>query len=123
MQMSGFQIFGAALAVALVVAACTQPKPKPVVPPPEEAAVPKLGVVGLITEVKERGMTGDNWTGVIGDLFKKDGGDRSVISTRYEVTVFYDDSTTGVVVVDQKPTYVAGQRVRVTGSRIEVLRR
>ncbi|MBL8528783.1 MAG: hypothetical protein JNL68_13935, partial [Burkholderiales bacterium] len=46
-----------------------------------------------------------------------------VIRVRYEVTVFYKDGTQGVVIVDQRPAVQSGQRVRVTGDRIEPLDR
>jgi len=42
---------------------------------------------------------------------------------RYEVTVFYDDGTTGKVMVDQKPELRPGQKVRITGNQIEPVRR
>jgi hypothetical protein len=33
--------------------------------------------------------------------------------------VLYDDGTTGTVTVDQKPAVQPGQKVRVTGTKIE----
>jgi len=39
------------------------------------------------------------------------------------VTVLYDDGTTGTVTVDDKPSLQAGQKVRVTGDKIEPIRR
>ncbi len=111
---------GAVLAAALALAACSAPAPKPAAPP--EAATPKLGVVGLVSEVKERGVSRDNWKGAIGGLFSNDT-EQEVTATRYEVTVFYDDSTTGVVIVEQNPNLAPGARVRVTGNRIDPVRR
>jgi hypothetical protein len=105
-----------ALVVAFALAACNQPPPKPAPPPPP--AKPKIGVVGHVAEVKERGLTTDNWKGVIGSLFTYDT-EGNVISVRYEVTVLYDDSTSGVVVVPEVPDLRPGQRVRVTGDKIE----
>jgi hypothetical protein len=110
-----------AVLVALVLGGCSEPKPKPAVPP-ADVAVPRLGVVGLVTEVKERAMTRDNWKGVVGGLFSQDT-EGNVVATRYEITVFYDDSSTGIVKVERKPNLVPGQRVRVTGNEIEPLRR
>src|SRR5262245_24453065 len=107
------------LAAAALGACSSEPKPKPA-PPLDE--LPKVGVVAHIAELKERQLTRDNWKSSIGGLFSNDL-EATVIATRYEVTVFYDDSTTGVVTVDQKPNYTAGQRVRVTGNRIEAMRR
>ncbi len=104
-------------AAALALAACGSPPPKPA-----ETATPRLGVVGLVSENKERGMDRDNWKGALGGFFSNDT-DKSVTATRYEVTVFYDDSTTGVVTVDQNPNLTPGQRVRVTGNKIEPVRR
>jgi hypothetical protein len=109
-----------ALAAALALAACNQPPPKPAPPPPP--AKPKIGVVGHIAQVKERGMTADNWKGVIGSLFTYDT-EGNVTGVRYEVTVLYDDSTSGVVVVPEVPNLKPGQRVRVTGNQIEPLAR
>lgn len=108
-----------ALAAAATLAACSEPKPKP---PPEETAMPKLGVVGHIAEVKERMMTRDNWKSAIGGLLSNDT-EGNVAATRYEVTIFYDDRSTSVVTVDQNPGVTPGQRVRVTGKRIEPVRR
>jgi hypothetical protein len=36
--------------------------------------------------------------------------------------VFYDDGTTGTVTVDKRPTVQPGQKVRVTGNKIELRR-
>ena len=111
-------------AAALLLAACAaEPALKPSAPPPEaEAAVPKTGVVGHIAVNKERGLTRDNWKDTLKSLFSNDT-EQNVVATRYDVTVFYDDGTNGVVTVEQKPTYQAGQRVRVVGNRIEPVRR
>ena len=129
------------LRLAILVAvgvcqACSQPPQKP--PPqtePEaaskppaagpaskskEVGQPKLGTVGLIRELKDRGMNSENWTGVIGSIFTNDT-EKDVMRVRYEVTIFYKDGTQGVLVVDQKPDVQTGQRVRVTGDRIESL--
>jgi hypothetical protein len=81
-----------------------------------------VGTVGLIRELKERGMTTQNWTGVIGSVFSNDT-EKDVIAVRYEVTIFYRDGTQGVVVLDQAPSVQTGQRVRVTGNKIESLER
>ena len=112
-----------AAALAALAVACAEPALKPSPPPPEpEAAAPKTGVVGLIVVNKERGLTRENWQDSIKSLFSNET-ERNVIATRYDVTVFYDDGTSGVVTVDQKPGYQPGQRVRVVGSKIEALRR
>jgi hypothetical protein len=111
-----------AAALAALLAACTEPAPKPSAPPAAEAAVPRTGVVGLIVVNKERGLTRENWQDSARSLFSTDT-EKNVISTHYDVTVFYDDGTNGVVTVDQKPAYQPGQRVRVTGNKIEPLRR
>ncbi|HLB13908.1 MAG TPA: hypothetical protein VJM14_03180 [Burkholderiales bacterium] len=114
----------AALAAALVALAvgCAEPALKPSPPPPEPDAVPKTGVVGLIVVNKERGLTRENWQDSIKSLFSTET-EKNVIATRYDVTVFYDDGTSGVVTVEQKPGYQPGQRVRVVGNKIEALRR
>jgi hypothetical protein len=115
----------AALVAALIAlaAGCAEPAVKPSPPPPEpEAAAPKTGVVELVVEKKERGLTRDNWKDVVKGLFSTET-EANVIATRYEVNVRYDDGTSGVVTVEQKPNYQPGQRVRVVGNKIEALRR
>ena len=107
----------AAIAAALLAVACSQPAPKPEPPAP----TPKLGVVGHVSEVKERGMTQGNWWDAVSTVFSND--PKNVSSVRYEVTVFYDDGTTGKVTVDQKPAVQPGQKVRITGNQIEPVRR
>ena len=103
------------------VAACTQPAPKPA-PPPAPAGPPKLGVVALVSEVKEYGMTKENWQDSIRYLFSNEK-DKNLSSVRYEVTVLYDDGTNGVVKLEEKPDLLTGQRVRVTGNKIELVRK
>jgi hypothetical protein len=110
-----------AAALAALAVACAEPAPKPA-PPEPESAVPRTGVVGLVTEKKERGLTRENWQDSVRWLFSNET-EKNVIATRYEVTVFYDDGSSGVVTVDQKPAFQPGQRVRVTGGKIEPLRR
>ncbi len=123
------------LGVAALMAGCSQPAEKPAAaaPPPAQATPPpaqtapsaeagRIGTVGLVRELKERGMSSSNWTGVIGSIFSNDT-EQDVIRIRYEVTIFYKDGTQGVVVVDQRPTAQTGERVRVTGNRIEPLTR
>ena len=112
-----------AAALAALAAACAEPALKPSPPPPaSESAVPKTGVVGLIVVNKERGLTPENWQDSVKSLFSTDT-EKNVIATRYDVTVFYDDGTSGVVTVDEKPGYQPGQRIRVVGNKIEPLRR
>jgi hypothetical protein len=107
-----------AIAAALLAVACSQPPPKPMPP----AGPPKIGVVGLVSELKERGLTQDNWRGYFGDLVSTDF-DHNVARVQYEVTVLYDDGTTGTVKVDEQPSLQPGQKVRVTGDKIEPMRR
>lgn len=125
----------AAVVAILILSACARQPQK--APPPEtrgpaqqsaagkgsnkvDVTLSKVGTVGLIRELKDRGMTVDNWAGVIGSVFTNDT-EKDVIRVRYEVTIFYKDGTQGVVMVDQRPGVKAGQRVRVTGSEIEPL--
>ena len=108
-------------ALAALAVACAEPAPKPG-PPEPESAVPRTGVVGHVAEKKERGYTRENWQDSVKSLFSLDT-EKNVIATRYDVTVFYDDGTSGVVTVDEKPGYQPGQRVRVVGNKIEALRR
>jgi hypothetical protein len=111
------------VAAALLLAACAaEPALKPSAPPPEADAAPKIGVVELVVEKKERGLTRENWQDVVKSLFSTEA-DTNVIAIRYEVNVRYDDGTSGVVTVDQKPSYRPGQRVRVVGNKIEPVRR
>ncbi len=82
----------------------------------------KVGTVGLIRELKDRGMTTQNWAGIIGSIFTNEA-ESDVIRVRYEVTVFYKDGTQGVLIVDQRPGVQTGERVRVTGNQIDSLDR
>jgi hypothetical protein len=123
--------------VVLLVMACDHAPPKPAADPatatteqPGEAQqrqakkpatqASKIGTVGLIRELKDRGMTTQNWAGIIGSIFTNET-EKDVIRVRYEVTIFYKDGTQGVVIVDDRPGVQTGQRVRVTGDRIESL--
>lgn len=105
--------------------ACSQPPSKPApaaAASAEPAETPRIGTVGLVRELKDRGMTTQNWAGVIGSIFTNET-EKDVIRVRYEVTIFYKDGGQGVVILDQRPALQSGQRVRVTGDRIEPLDR
>ena len=108
----------AVLAAALTACADTAKKPAA----PEASGPPKTGVVAVIQEKKESQITRENWQDGVRYLFSNER-DKTVVSVRYEVTVFYDDGTNGVVTVDKKPAFQTGQRVRVTGDQIEPVRR
>jgi hypothetical protein len=97
----------------------------PVLLPPSTQAgkpgeVSRAGTVALVREIKERGLTAQNWTGVVGSLFTFDA-EKDVTRILYEVTIFFADGSQGEVVMDRDPGLRAGQRVRVTGTRIEAL--
>lgn len=105
---------------AFLLAACTPPAKKPDAPAPDP--VPKNGVVGLVTETKVRDISDSgSLMGALGSIFTGNT-DQAVASTYWEVTVFYEDGTTGVLRYDRRPTVLAGQKVRVTGNKIEVRR-
>lgn len=106
----------AALALALSVAACAQ---TPAKPKPEPPAITRVGTVGHIAEVKTRGMTASNWLGSIKEIYFNEDTGRSVAETVWEVTVFYEDHTQGNVTLPERPDLRIGQRVRVTGNKIE----
>jgi len=122
-----------ACAIALVVA-CSEPStrpdaPTPVTPTPHTGApgdtsnlavASRIGTVGLVRVIKERGLTSENWLGVVGSLFSYDS-EKDVVRVRYEVTVFYPGGDQSEVIVDRHPGVQAGQKVRVTGNRIEAL--
>lgn len=127
----------ALLALIVALSACSQspqkPRPQQDAQPgaqspagqaskPKAAGTPKLGTIGLIRELKDRGMTTENWAGVIGSVFTNDT-EKDVIRVRYEVTIFYKDGTQGILILDQRPEVQTGQRVRVTGDQIEPLER
>jgi len=119
---------------AVLIAACSQPPQKPpaadaltaasVTDTQRKAAKKvepaRVGTVGLIRELKDRGMSVHNWASVIGSVFTNET-EADVTRVRYEVTVFYRDGTQGVVIVDERPSVQTGQRVRVSGDRIEPL--
>ncbi|RPI46617.1 MAG: hypothetical protein EHM59_06985 [Betaproteobacteria bacterium] len=78
--------------------------------------------MALVRPRKERGLTSENWTGVVGSLFTFDS-EKDVTRVLYEVTVFFTDGTQAELIVDRDPGVEPGQRVRVTGNRIEALGR
>ena len=111
--------YAAALATALALAGCAQtPKEKP----PEPPAVTRVGTVGHVGQVRDRGLTPDNWKDYFGGLYNNQI-DRNIIRTRWEVTVLYDDHTQGNVLVDADPGLQPGQRIQVTGTKIEPTKR
>ncbi len=107
-----------ALAIALlaaVLAGCAQ---NPPAAKPEPPAVTRVGTVGHIAEVRTRGIDHTNLWGSITDLYRNEA-DKNVLSTAWEVTVFYEDHTQGTISLPQRPDLRLGQRVRVTGNKIE----
>jgi hypothetical protein len=125
----GRTLWAVAIAIAFV-AACNQPPQKPAnagaqpaaEKTPSQPEPSRIGTVGLVREIKDRGMTIQNLPGIIESIFTNEA-DKDVIRVRYEVTVFYKDGGQGVVILDQRPALQSGQRVRVTGDRIEPLDR
>jgi len=112
-----------ALLMILALSACAQPerREEPVATP----AVPRIGVVGLIQEQRKRELTSDNWQKAIVGVIRNSETDQhaNVSQLRYEVTVFFDAGQQETIVVDEKPDLRPGQRVRVTGNKIEALSR
>jgi hypothetical protein len=112
-------ITGLTVIAAFALAACSQPEKKPVIPPDPD---PKNGVVGLVSETKVRDISDrDSFMGALSSIFSGNT-DQAVASNYWEVTVFYDDGTTGTVIVDKRPALQPGQKVRVTGNKIELRR-
>ncbi len=112
--------FAVAVALALALAACAQPPKKPAAAEPDPT--PRNGIVALVSETKVRDIKNrDDMMGALSSIWSGDT-DKAVVSNYWEVTVFYDDGTTGVVQVDRRPQVQPGQKVRVTGSRIELRR-
>jgi hypothetical protein len=110
----------AAALAALLLAACSQVEKKPAAPPPDPE--PRNGVVALISETKIRDINNrDSLMGALNSIMSGDT-EKAVASNFWEVTVFYDDGTTGVVTVEKRPQVQPGQKVRVTGNRIELRR-
>jgi hypothetical protein len=110
----------AAALAALLLAACSQPEKKPAAPAPDPE--PRNGVVGLVSETKVRDISNrDSFMGAL-DSILSGNTDKAVAANFWEVTVFYDDGTTGVVTVERRPQLQAGQKVRVTGNKIELRR-
>jgi hypothetical protein len=105
------------LVLALALAACAAPPQKPAAPPPDPE--PRNGIVALVSETKVRDIKNrDDFMGALSSIWSGDT-DKAVVSNYWEVTVFYDDGTTGIVTVDRRPQVQPGQKVRVTGNRIE----
>jgi hypothetical protein len=114
------KIARAAALAALLLAACSQAEKKPPAPAPDPA--PRNGVVALVSETKIREISNrDSFMGAV-DSILSGNTDKAVASNFWEVTVFYDDGTTGVVTVDKRPQVQAGQKVRVSGNKIELRR-
>jgi len=110
----------AAALAALLLAACSQAEKKPAPPPPDPE--PRNGVVALISETKNRDISNrDSLMGALSSIMTGDT-EKAVVSHAWEVTVFYDDGTTGVVTVEKRPQLQPGQKVRVTGNKIELRR-
>lgn len=108
-------VLAAALTVALV--ACTQPPKKPAAAEPDPE--PRNGIVALVSETKVRDIKNrDDFMGALSSIWSGDT-DKAVVSNYWEVTVFYDDGTTGIVTVDRRPQLQPGQKIRVTGNKIE----
>ena len=109
--------FARAALLALLVAACSEPPKKPAaaVPDPE----PRYGIVALVSETKVRDIKNrDDFMGALNSIWTGDT-DKAVVSNYWEVTVFYEDGSTGVVQVDRRPQVQPGQKVRVTGNKGE----
>jgi hypothetical protein len=109
-----------AVIAAFLLAACSQPEKKPAAPPPDPE--PKNGVVALISETRVRDISNrDSLMGALNSIMSGDT-DKAVASNYWEVTVFYDDNTTSTVIVEKRPPLQPGQKVRVTGNKIELRR-
>lgn len=87
--------------------------------------MPRIGVVGLVQEQRKRELTSDNWQTAIVGVIRNSEKDHyaNVSQLRYEVTVFFEAGQQETIVVDQNPHLRPGQRVRVTGNKIEALSR
>lgn len=110
----------AVLAALLLLAACSEPPKKPAAPEPDPE--PRNGVVALVSETKVRDIKNrGDLMGALSSIWTGDS-EKAVVSNYWEVTVFYDDGTTGVVTVERRPQVQAGQKVRVIGNTIELRR-
>lgn len=111
-----------ALLAALLLSACGFNQPAPL-PPADPNATPRIGVVGLVQQSRTRGFTGDNWMDALAGVVRNSDKDdqANVVAVRYEVTVFYDAGQQEVITVEERPDVKPGQRVRVTGRKIEPL--
>lgn len=106
--------------LALALAACSEPPKKPAAAAPDPE--PRNGVVALVSETKLRDIKNrDDFMGALSSIWTGDT-DKAVVSNYWEVTVFYEDGTTGIVTVDRRPQLQPGQKVRVTGNKIELRR-
>jgi hypothetical protein len=112
--------FALAAALALALAACSPPPKKPAAPEPDPT--PRNGVVALVSETKVRDIKNrDDMLGALSSIWSGDT-DKAVVSNYWEVTVFYEDGTTGIVTVERRPQLQPGQKIRVTGNKIELRR-
>lgn len=114
------------LLIALLGACGSTPESKKAEPPAEVPAISKIGVVGHVQIQQERAIDHTNWkTAILGVIINtsKNDQDATVVRTIYEVTVFYDAGQHEILKLDYDPQLKPGQRVRVTGKKIEVLPR
>lgn len=79
--------------------------------------------MGLVQLKPERAINQDNWKTAIVGVLRNEEGDRNanVAKMIYEVTVFYDAGQQDVIILEKDPQLKPGQRVRVTGNKVEPL--
>jgi hypothetical protein len=109
------------LLIGLLCACADTPEKKP--PEDTPSAISKIGVVGLVQQRRERAINEKNWKDAIVGIIRNEEQDKHANVSRvvYEVTVFYDAGEQEVIHLDQDPQLRPGQRVRVTGKKIDVL--
>ena len=112
------------LLMSLLCACATPPEPKA----KEEAAEvpsapPRVGVVGLVQESRVRAINEQNWQRAITGILRGNPEDSNanVAKTSWEVTIFFETGLQEMIVLDYDPLLRPGQKVRVTGKKIELI--
>ena len=112
------------LLMSLLCACSTPPETKVKEEATEAPAPPpRVGVVGLVQESRVRAINEQNFVRAITGILRGNPEDSNanVAKTSWEVTIFFETGQQEMIVLDYDPLLRPGQKVRVTGKKIEVI--